>query len=347
MRLDLTIVPLTPRRAFRISRGEKRTVRNVFIRLSAEGVAGYGEASPNAFYAEKAESIVATLGRARPFLERFPPPEDPAGIARLMSELGAVLALSPATRCALDLACWDWLGRARGKSVSELALGHPPQAITTFCTIGLCGPEELDARLAEVAGFPRVKVKSDAAADLDFARRIARRSGADIALDANCAWPPERVAALSREAAEMGALFLEQPLPPEGDDAMPAILAASALPILADESCVAAEDVARMPGRFDGFNIKLVKCGGLTPALAMLAEGRRLGLRTMTGCMLESSLLIAAGAVVAAGCDYADLDGAWLLAEDPWTGLTFERGVLIPSGRPGFGVEPPAGLFRM
>jgi L-alanine-DL-glutamate epimerase-like enolase superfamily enzyme len=107
---------------------------------------------------------------------------------------------------------------------------------------------------------------------------------------------------------------------------------------MADESCVTAEDVERVSGHFAGFNIKLVKCGGLTPALRMARRGRELGLRTMVGCMLESSLLIAAGAVAAQITDYADLDGAWLLADDPAEGWVFERGMLYPGEGTGFGV---------
>jgi len=345
VRLDLALVTLTPRRAFRISRGEKTTASNLLLRLSHQGSVGYGEASPNAFYGETAGQTAEKLEGIRHVLWEMPPPESAADIARSWETLWPALAPSRAAQCALDLALWDWLARRNEKTVSEIATAQAPSPIVTFCTIGLCGPDELDERLAEVRGFPRLKIKSDQRADLDFVRTIARRSGAEIAIDANCAWSADQVPLLSREAANLSVLFLEQPLPPERDGDMPNLLAESALLILADESCVTREDVSRLPGRFHGFNIKLVKCGGLTPALAMQREGRRLGLRMMTGCMLETSLLIAAGCVVAAGCDYADLDGAWLLADDPCTGLRFERGLLTPSRKRGFGIVPPPNLF--
>jgi L-alanine-DL-glutamate epimerase-like enolase superfamily enzyme len=121
---------------------------------------------------------------------------------------------------------------------------------------------------------------------------------------------------------------------------MEALLRASALPIMADESCARPEDVERLPGRFSGFNIKLVKCGGLTPALAMLRRGRELGLKVMIGCMLESSLLIAAGCVAAQEADYADLDGSWLLKDDPCRGLAIADGHIVPAAVPGLGAEP-------
>jgi L-alanine-DL-glutamate epimerase-like enolase superfamily enzyme len=121
---------------------------------------------------------------------------------------------------------------------------------------------------------------------------------------------------------------------------MPDVLRDSCLPILADESCATLDDVEGLRGRFSGFNIKLVKCGGITPGLRMLESARRLGLRTMVGCMLESSLLIAAGWVVAQRADYADLDGAWLLRNDPFRGLPLEQGLLLPPAGPGLGVLP-------
>ena len=157
---------------------------------------------------------------------------------------------------------------------------------------------------------------------------VLERTGAALAIDANCAWGARNVSALARQLAGFGVKFIEQPLSPAEDARMPELLAASPLPIFADESCVMEEDVGRMPGRFSGLNIKLAKCGGLTPAMRMLKHARELGLRTMVGCMLESSVLISAGAVVAQQTDFADLDGAWLIRDDPFHGTRYESGIL-------------------
>jgi L-alanine-DL-glutamate epimerase-like enolase superfamily enzyme len=139
---------------------------------------------------------------------------------------------------------------------------------------------------------------------------------------------------------KLGVTFLEQPWPPARDRDLPIL----GMPIMADESCVTEDDVRGLAEQFDGFNIKLVKCGGLTPARRMLELGKARRKKLMVGCMLESSALIAAGAVIAQRTDYADLDGAWLLADDPFTGWTFDRGVLRPSATPGLGVTPESGL---
>ena len=132
--------------------------------------------------------------------------------------------------------------------------------------------------------------------------------------------------------------FIEQPLPP-GDDTK-LVKGSYALPLIADESCVTESDFERVGRHFDGINVKLVKCGGLTPALRILRRARDQGLRTMVGCMLETSILIAAGCVAAQIAEYADLDGSWLIANDPCEGWSFERGVLSPPSRLGLGAKP-------
>ena len=341
MKWTWTSRELHPRHVFRISRAQRRSVHNVFVRVEHDGCVGYGEASPNAFYNETAESVLARLEAARPWAKQL-------RIASVADIEGAWTAgwqwLGPsrAAQCALDLALWDWLGRRVGKSACELAWDAAAHDVVTFCTIGISSPEELAAKLGELDGFPRITIKAGGLTDVDTVRRVREHSAAMLAVDANCAWAAHDIAALAREFAPLGVAFIEQPLPPGEESALPA---ARPLPILADESCVTEADVERIARHFDGFNIKLVKCGGLTPALRMARRGVELGMRTMVGCMLESSALIAAGAVVAQKTEFADLDGAWLLADDPFTGWGFARGLLRPPASAGLGVEPIAGLF--
>lgn len=339
MKLTSTIRALHPRAVFRISRGHRREVRNVFARIESQGIIAHGEASPNAFYAETAEDVNLKLQAVADWLgaQTVDAPDD---IGRIWQEAWPRVQPSRAAQCALDVALWDLLAQRHGCSVCELALGEKPRAVATLCTIGISGPEELAAKIEEVKTFPFIKVKMDARADVSVVKIIRERCpGARLAVDANCAWSACDIAAISRELAALGVIFIEQPMPPGETARMPEILRKSALPIFADESCVTRGDVEKMPGHFSGFNIKLVKCGGLTPALAMLRRGRELGLRAMIGCMLESSALIAAGAVIAQQTEFADLDGAWLLRDDPFRGWRFENGVLHPpAAAPGLGV---------
>ena len=330
---------LYPRHVFRISRASRPLVQNVFIVLEQKGVMGYGEASPNAFFGEDPLDVEMSLAGLADYFRRQTL-ESPEDIARIWEEIWVRVAPSRACQCAVDIALWDLLTKQAGVTVAQAALGRPAIPVATSATLGLCEPEAWPARVAEVREFPAVKVKMDASAGLDLLRFIREQGSQAIRVDANCSWSGRDVPKLAGDLAGLGVEFIEQPLPPAENHRMEDILSASPLPIFADESCFGPADVENLPGRFSGFNIKLVKCGGLTPALAMLRRGKQLGLQVMVGCMLESSLLISAGFVAAQGADYADLDGSWLLKEDVFAGLSIRAGRLLPSGTPGLGVEP-------
>ncbi len=343
MKLALATRELNSRRPFRISRTRRTPIRNVFVRLEQDGICGYGEASPSSFYGETAEIVTEELEHAREFLESLSV-TSVADIERVWVELWPLLAPSRAAQCAIDLALWDWLGKSLGRSVCELAWTAPALPIISFGTIGLSSPEELPDKLEELHGFARIKIKSDAAAEVATTAQVRHaRPDAFLAIDANCAWNAAALPDLTRRFAEYRVAFIEQPLSPENNIHL--TRGGLALPIVADESCVTEDDLDRIIQSFDGFNIKLVKCGGLTPARRMVRRGRTEGARVMVGCMLESSVLIAAGAAIAQQTDYADLDGAWLLANDPCVGWDFRDGVLHPPSEAGLGASAPDDLF--
>lgn len=338
MQLSTATLKLHPKTPFRISREAQTEVQNVIIKLSADGVVGYGEASPNKFYGETAGRVVELIEGLRDYFVGLRV-ASVADIERVWNEVWPRLQPSRAAQCAVDIALWDWLAKKNGVSVCELGLGRKARSIVTSFTIGISTPEELVRKVAELRAVPSIKVKSDAKGDLAPLRFIAANTVAKLRVDANCAWAELDARALSTELVGLRTEFIEQPLPPDRRDQMPAFLAGSVLPVIADESCVVREDVEGIPGHFHGFNIKLVKCGGITPGLAMMRRGKELGLKMMVGCMLETSLLIAAGVVVAQGTDYADLDGSWLLADDPFVGLSYDNGTINVTGKLGLGVE--------
>jgi L-alanine-DL-glutamate epimerase-like enolase superfamily enzyme len=342
MRLSLAVRELHPRRVFRIARARRNAVENVFVRIEKDGICGYGEASPNAFYNETAAGVLEKLQALAPALKDLKI-ASPSDIENLWDEFWQQLHPSRAAQCAIDLALWDWLAKARGISVAELAWGMPPKAIRSFCTIGISSPDELKEKVDELLEFPAIKIKSDATADLTPVRYVRERlPNVVIAVDANCAWGDHDLGSLAKDLAALDVAFIEQPVPPDRSDRFRD--QDLALPVVADESCVTESDVSAAVERYNGFNIKLVKCGGLTPGLRMARRGAELGATMMIGCMLESSALIAAAAVIAQQTDYADLDGAWLLGDDPFNGLPLDRGTLKPSGI-GLGVEPDTTLF--
>lgn len=334
MEIQTRVVELQPRGSFRIARPRSAPYANVLLRVERGGIVGWGEASPNPFYGVSAEDVRASVRKTEGWL-RSVRIESVPDIAHAWEEGWNILSPNRAAQCALDLALWDWLARRRGVSVAALAHEHLPEPITSFATISLGTAAELDTKIAAWGGLPRLKLKSDAEASLDPLARIRAQSAAEVAIDANCAWADQDLTSLTAAAAKAGAIFIEQPYPSTHDHLLQR--GAYALPILADESCIEEGDVARLSSHFDGINVKLVKCGGLTPALRMLRQAREFGMRTMVGCMLESSVLIAAGCVAAQLADYADLDGAWLLENDPCTGWQWENGVLHPPPGPGPG----------
>jgi L-alanine-DL-glutamate epimerase-like enolase superfamily enzyme len=328
---------LRPRGAFRIARQRTVPFDNVIVRVEHDGVTGWGEASPHPYYGASAADVVRHLESLDGWLRTLSI-RSVDDIAQAWKESWTRSYPDCAAQCALDLALWDWLARKEGVTVTELAHGHMPRPVTSFATIALSTKEELEEKLAQLAGFPRVKLKSDATADLEPARRVKEKLGAAIAIDANAAWTAGTLPALAAGFAGLGAEFIEQPFPSSHDGDL--LRGSYPVPIIADESCVLEEDVERLARNFDGINVKLVKCGGLTPALRMVQRASTLGMRTMVGCMLETSILIAAGCVAAQHADYADLDGAWLIADDPCTGWRFERGILDPPVALGLGAEP-------
>jgi L-alanine-DL-glutamate epimerase-like enolase superfamily enzyme len=330
---------LHPRHVFRISRASRPQVDNVFLVLEQDGVLGYGEASPNSFFRENRHDVEMTLaGMTDYFLRQTLKGVDDIG--RIWDEVWERVAPSRACQCAIDIALWDLHAKLTGRTATECVFGKAAHPVPTSATLGICPREEWPDRIEEVADFPAVKVKLDARVDAGLIEAIRARTSAAVRVDANGAWAGLDVASISGRLRDLGVEFIEQPLLPSEDGRMEAILRASSLPILADESCAGPADVERMPGRFSGFNIKLVKCGGITPALEMLRIGKRLGLKSMVGCMLESSLLISAGAVVAQDADYADLDGSWLLRDDCFAGLKIVDGRLMPTSGAGLGVRP-------
>jgi len=195
------------------------------------------------------------------------------------------------------------------------------------------------AKLAEMPGWPVYKIKLGTMHDVEIIQTLREQTDAVFRIDANCGWATGEATALSAEMARHGVEFIEQPLLPDAREAQAQLYRDSALPLIADENCVGEADVPRCVDHFHGINIKLCKCGGLTPARRMIAAARDHGLKVMVGCMAESSVGISAGAQLTPLIDYADLDGALLLAEDAADGIQIENGQVRLLNEPGLGIQ--------
>ncbi|MCS7090322.1 MAG: dipeptide epimerase [Verrucomicrobiota bacterium] len=312
-----------------------------------EGTVGWGEASPAPRYGEDMEAVATFLRRVDPNRLSF---EDLDASAQYLDSLGRAPL---AARCALDVALWDGAARKRSIPLHDLpGWGFIEGRYLSSFTLGIDTPQNVRRKALAVAHHPVLKIKMGSAQDialLQAVREVAPQ--ARLRVDANEGWSTKEEALRKLEWLAQDPLIelVEQPMPahrPLADWIW--LKQRSPLPIFADESCLTAADVPRLVDAFHGVNVKLVKAGGLSGARAALQAARRHGLRTMLGCMIESSLLISAAAHLANLCDYLDLDGNLLIENDPFLGVTQDAGWLTFARSPepwGLRVAPRPGTL--
>lgn len=334
MRLEFRECALRPRHVFAISRGAQSLVPALLLRVEHGGLAGIGQACPSGFYGADVPSTRAALEGLADFLA----PLDPSDFRSILAEAAPRLN-NPCALSALDLALHDWAAGRLGVPLRRM-LGLAASVPPTSYTIGLDTIPKMVEKLREFPRFSHYKIKLGVAEDVEIVRALRRETDAVFRVDANCGWEPDETIRKSRELRELGVEFVEQPLPPERLDEMERVRRESALPMVADESSVVPEDLPRLVGRFDGVNVKLVKCGGIAPGLRMLESARALGFRTMIGCMVESTVGCTAAAHLGALADWIDLDGQLLLADDPYEGMAIDdTGAIRLPESPGLGVR--------
>ena len=329
-------VRLELRHPWTIARGTSLEKINVLVRLHGpDGIAGLGEAAPNARYGEDAATVAAALDRIASRLPIHPP----AGWNACLDALEAMGPADPAARAALDIAVHDREGRRAGVPVGRLlgaGAGSPPP---TSMSIGHDTIAVMQEKARAAASFPFLKIKLGVGDDRRIVEAIREVASQPLLVDANEAWrDADEAIAMIRWLEGMGVLLVEQPSPAADGDLARAIRRRSALPIFADEAVCTAADVPGLREAYDGINVKVQKAGGLRPALRTIEAAREAGLQVLIGCMVETSLGITAAAHLAPLCDRADLDGALLLADDPFRGAVIEDGRITLPALPGLGV---------
>jgi len=337
MKLTHEIIAVHTKHAFTIARGGASEWRLVTVRVTdSDGCWGWGEAAPSRFYGETADTVSAILAQLAPVLER----SDPWSLETVEVELARVVRFNGAARSAVSAALHDLAARRLGVPLYKMWGLDPASAPLSSFTIGIGSEAELRQKVKEAEGYPILKVKLGTDHDEDIVRVIREEAPEKtLRVDANAAWTPKTAVQTIERLVDYGIEFVEQPLPPHEVNGLRFVRERSPLPIIADESCLIASDIPRLEGAVDGINIKLSKCGGLREAQRMVATARAHGMLVMMGCMIETSLGISAAAHLSPLLDYADLDGAALLADDPYRGASIEGGkIAIPTG-PGLGVE--------
>lgn len=364
MRVAFRSIFLEKRHPLRISRGVSAGATNLFLVLEDGGAEGCGEMAPGEMTgcatAEEGERLL------RNFIAALP---DGISIHEV-DAFARARGLAPCAHAALDMALWDLEARRAGRPLHQI-LGLPRRAVPTSVTVGINPAAVVRERVPELlretgARCLKLKLGSPDGIEADQASFVAafegvRSTGFEIAGSAPAsaepgpdpAWPPAGTVALRVDAnggwsladaqrmlpwlRDHGAEYVEQPLHHEQIDDLPALARDRALPVYLDESCRVSADLPRWAGLVDGVNLKLMKCGGITEALRIVATARALGLRTMIGCMGESSIAISAGASLAALFDQIDLDSHLNLVNDPADGPRIDAGVVLPAERPGHG----------
>lgn len=338
MKIGYHTLYLKKRFPLRISRGEITGGESLFVSVTEGAHTGWGEMAPGA------SEGAATVAEGQAQLEAFCNGGLPGSIHETW-EAAQAEGVAPCALAALDMALWDLRAKEAGMPLYRL-LGLPRRGVVSSVTVGINPPgvvrERVPLLLARGARALKIKLGSPEGIEADKAMfaavlEAAGDSGAALRVDANGGWSLEDARHMMNWLAARGVEYVEQPLVRGAEDQLAALFKDRALPVFVDESCRISSDIPAYADAVDGVNLKLMKCGGITEALRIVATARAFGLKTMIGCMGESSVSIAAGASLSALFDYIDLDSHLNLDPDPGEGAPFIDGVTLPEDRPGHG----------
>lgn len=312
----------------------------LLCRYTRDGITGLGEGAPIKRYGESAQTGLAALESVRPLIEGA----DPFKHQALLQEVARRIPGEFAMKAALTAALMDWIGQRLGLPLYRYLGLDPAQAPLTTMSIGIDTPEVTRKKVQEAASFPVLKIKVGLESDEATIAAVRSVTKKPLRLDANEGWKSKEEALRKINwLADQGAELVEQPLPAAMLEEHRWLRGKARIPIFADESCLHPEDIPRIAGAYDGVNIKLDKCGGFWEALRMIHIARAHKLKVMLGCMISSSVAIAASAHLSPLVDYADLDGGLLIANDEYESMTVQGGKIVLPDRPGLGLRRRAG----
>jgi L-Ala-D/L-Glu epimerase / N-acetyl-D-glutamate racemase len=319
-----------------ISRNTSSYKDNVFINIENNGITGIGEAAPNVRYNENADMTIAALNNAVSFLQQ----SDLNEYQNVIQGLKDVIVNQNCALAAADIAIMDWFGKSKNMPVYKLFDLNPQKIPLTSYSIGIDSIPKMQKKVEEFSHMPIFKIKLGTDKDREIISGIRQVTNKPIRVDANEGWKKKEKALADIEwLAGQNVEFVEQPMPSAMLEDMVWLKEKSPLELFADESVIKRTDIPDLKNAFHGINIKLMKAGGIIEALAMIKTARSLNMNVMLGCMIESSVAIAAAAHIAALVDYVDLDGSLLLASDPYTGVEIKNGKIILNTLPGLGVS--------
>jgi L-alanine-DL-glutamate epimerase-like enolase superfamily enzyme len=337
MKIEHEIVTVRTRTPFMIARGGSSEWRQVWVRvIDDDGAVGWGEAAPSRFYGETTETVIAVLERLRIVLEKA----NPWSLEAIEAEMHRTIRFNASAKSAVSAALHDLAAKRLGIPLYRMLGLDPAQAPQSSFTIPITADDDaLRRALDDAASYPVLKVKLGGPRDADTIAAVRASAPEKILrVDANAAWAPKHALHMIDILLDYDVEFVEQPVAAHDIDGLRFVRERSPLPIIADESCLVAADIPRLAGAVDGINLKLAKCGGLREAMRIVSTARAHDMSVMAGCMVETSLGISAAAHLAPLLDFADLDGAALLANDPFEGASIAKGTIVLPATPGLGV---------
>ncbi|OYT70641.1 MAG: dipeptide epimerase [Chloracidobacterium sp. CP2_5A] len=338
MRLVIRPFAIELKEPFALSVGSRTSTPAVLAELHHAGLVGYGEVALPPYLGWTQAAVCQALERVV-----WPDDPDPLNLDALLTAAASALGDLPPALAALDIALHDLFGKILGQPLYALWGLDLARIPPTSLTLSLAAPEAIQRKARQATEYEIIKLKLGGPDDRALVAAAREATDRPLSVDANQGWR-DRAAALDfiHWLAERNVLFVEQPFPARRLDDHAWLAERSPLPIIGDEAIRGMADVIAARGVYHGVNIKLAKCGGLRAARAMLTVARALGLKTLIGCMTETSCAVSAAAHLSPLADWADLDGAALIANDPFTGAQLIAGRLTPRPAPGIGVEPRA-----
>ena len=320
---------------FGISRSSHSFYDIVFIYLEHNGLIGRGEAAPSNRYNESTERILSVLNKG------ITVPDNMDDIHEFFNHFSSQCERIKALEVAFSMATLDLWCQIEGKPLYEYFNADPKSAPQTSFTISIGDMDLLPQKIAEAKPYDILKVKlgTSLSNDKSIIEQIRLETDKIIRVDANEGWDLDTGLLMSFWLADNNVEFIEQPFKSTNLSDTAKLKSKSPLPIIADENSINSFDILKIENVFDGINIKLMKCGTLFEAIKMVKMARERDMQIMLGCMIESSVAITAAAHISPLVDYADLDGNLLINNDPYRGVTVDKGRLVLPEAHGLGVK--------
>ena len=342
MKIDFFKVILKKRFPLEISRGVRSNSENLFVKIEKNGLVGWGESAPGE--SEGASSVDDVIKHLETFIKTGIKGNSISSLYDRSKEMG----IAPCAYVAIDTALWDLKAKEAGLPLCNL-LGFPKPSVPSSVTLGINPPKVIKERIPIIMkgkSIKSLKIKlgspNGIEADMDMFEQViesTKNCKVNLRVDSNGGWNVSDAIKMLTWLAKRNVDYIEQPLEEGQEMDLKYLFKNRPLPIYVDESCRFSNDIFSFNKYVDGVNIKLMKCGGITEALRIIDTAKSLKLKTMIGCMSESSVAIAAAASISGVINHIDLDSHYNLNPDPSDGVKMINGITTPKYIPGHGAK--------